>query len=78
MPKYKYSIKPKKNVPYGVSCSCDETYTVASLAGLISAHNAGALDLEDLVFFCGDIRDYCYVPKEAPTLVREPVNAHNS
>jgi hypothetical protein len=68
---YKYSIKQKKDVPHDVDCSCDETYTVASLAGLISAHNAGALDLEDVIFFCGDIRDYPYVPKHAPTLVRE-------
>ncbi len=78
MPKYKYSIKPKKNVPHGVSCSCDETYTLMSLAGLIAAHNAGALDIEDEVFFCDDIRDYCYVPREAPTLVRKVVNADNS
>lgn len=78
MTKYKYSVKQKKDVPPGVSCSCDEAYTLMLLAGLISAHNAGALDLEDAVFFCDDIGDYCYVPREAPTLVREVVSANNS
>jgi hypothetical protein len=74
MAKYKYSIKLKKDVPHRVDCSVDETYTMTSLASLISAHNAGAIDLEDAVHFCGDIRDYCYAPGTAPALVREVVS----
>ena len=65
----KYVIKTLSEVREDEWCSCDDTYTVSSLAGMIAAHNTGALDIEEHVFFCHK-EDYQFAPKTAPVLVR--------
>lgn len=69
----KYVIKRLSEVHEDEWCSCDETYTVSSLAGMIAAHAVGALDIEEEVFFCHK-EDYRFAPQTAPVLVRSKDN----
>lgn len=65
----KYIIKRLGEIDEDTQCSVDPSYTVASLAALISAHNSGAIKLEDECWF-GYRENYKFAPKEAPALVR--------
>lgn len=64
-----YAIKRLREVSDDQFCSVDPEYTVALLAGLISAHNIGALNIEDECYF-GTPEDYRFASKDAPALVK--------
>ena len=49
--------------------SCDQEFTARGVASLIAAHYAGALDLEEEVWF-GHRDDYFCAPKDAPVIVK--------
>jgi hypothetical protein len=64
-----YVVKRLHEVSDDQFCSVDPEYTVPMLAGLISAHNLGALNIEDECWF-GKPEDYKFASKDAPALVR--------
>lgn len=64
-----YAIKRLCEVSDDQFCSADPEYTVALLAGLISAHNIGALNIEDECWF-GTPESYKFASKDAPVLVK--------
>jgi hypothetical protein len=69
---YRYVIKTVGECTEDDRISVDPKYTVGELAGMIAAHNAGAMNLEDQVWF-GTRDSYSYAPKAAPALVALPV-----
>lgn len=71
-PTYRYVIKTVGECSEHDRISVDPKYTVGELAGMIAAHNAGAMNLEDQVWF-GTRDSYQFAPKAAPALVAVPV-----
>ncbi len=67
----RYVIKRLCDVSDDELCSVDEEYTVLSLSGLISAHNIGAVNIEEYCYFAHR-DDYAFAPKTAPALVKVP------
>lgn len=63
-------IKRLADVLDSEQCSADPSYTLAELCSLVAAHNSGAIDIGEEVWFgCKD--DYRFAPKSAYVLVRE-------
>jgi hypothetical protein len=65
----KYIIKKLGEVSDSEQCSVDPNYDIGYLAGLISAHSIGAIDIEDHCWF-GYKYSYQFAPKSAPALVK--------
>lgn len=70
-PTYRYLIKTLDECSETDRISVDPKYTVGELAGMVAAHNAGAMNLEDQLWF-GTRESYRFAPKTAPTLVAVP------
>ena len=63
-------IKKLADVLDNEQCSADPSYTLEGLCSMVAAHNAGAIDIEEQVWF-GHRDDYRFAPKSAYVLVRE-------
>jgi len=69
--KYTYQISKLGDCLPKDRVSCDPDYSVVSLAGIISAHNQGILDIEQELWF-GSVESYQFAPKTAPVVVAVP------
>jgi hypothetical protein len=69
---YRYVIKTVGECTEADRISVDPKYTVGELAGMIAAHTAGAMNLEDHAWF-GTRDNYQFAPKAAPALVAIPL-----
>ena len=69
---YRYLIRTVGECTAEDRISVDPEYTVASLAGLVSAHSCGALDIEEVCGF-GTLEGYAFAPKNSPALVAIPI-----
>lgn len=70
--KFQYEIKTVGECTEEDRISVDPMYTVGELAGLIAAHNMGALNIEDQCWF-GTRDSYQFAPKETCALVARPM-----